>query len=452
MLEREGANQRQRVSVTGRSWPADGVIPTVARCDRIPCDMLPESVPAFLDRKWVQLGLLTCATFLVLAVWFSASAVAPELAILWDLDIGAMAWLTMSVQLGFAVGALASGVLNLADRIPTRVLIAASGLFGAACTAAIALFAEGATLALTLRFLTGVAMAGVYPPGMKLVATWCREDRGLGIGILIGAIAVGSASPHLLAAIPVLGGMSTGPAWQTVLYGAAALASLGSLLVLGFVRPGPYRAPLARFDWSMATAAFRDPATRLANFGYLGHMWELFAVWTWVPLLLAFSYQQAGLSIGMGRLAGFSMVAIGGVGSILAGALADRWGRTRVASVSMLVSGGCALIAGFFLSDPVVLTVLCLVWGFTVIADSAQFSAAVSELADPRYVGTALTIQTSLGFLLTLVSIRVIPLLQGWLGWHAALAILALGPAFGIWSMRRLRRRPEAARLASGRG
>lgn len=410
----------------------------------------PQTAP--IDGKWPQLSLLSFATFLVLALWFSASAVAPELAIAWDLDGGTQAWLTMSVQLGFAVGALTSGALNLADRVPTRVLIAASGLFGALCTAAIAMYAEGPALALVLRFATGVAMAGVYPPGMKLVATWCREDRGLGIGILIGAIAVGSAAPHLLAAIPELAGTGVGPAWQTVLYSAAVLAAAGSLLVLVWVREGPYRAPLARFDWRKATAALRDPATRLANFGYLGHMWELFAVWTWVPLLLVQAYRQADLAIGMGRLAGFAMVAVGGLGCIVAGALADRWGRTRVAAASMWISGGCALLAGFFLSQPVVLTVLCLVWGFAVIADSAQFSAAVSELADPNYIGTALTIQTSLGFLLTLVSIRVVPPIEAWLGWHAALALLALGPAFGIWSMRRLRALPDAARLASGRG
>jgi MFS family permease len=409
-------------------------------------------IPRFLDAKWPQVGLVAVATFLVLALWFSASAVAPELGVAWSLSPGTQAWLTMSVQLGFAVGALASGALNAADRIPTPVLIAASGLVGAASTAAIAAFATGPELALALRFLTGVAMAGVYPPGMKLVATWSRGDRGLVIGILIGAIAVGSAAPHLLAALPELFAVGAGPQWRTVLYGAAALAAAGSLLVLGLAREGPYRSARARFDWTKAAAALRDPATRLANFGYLGHMWELFAVWTWVPLLLVASYRQADLAVGLGRLAGFGMIAVGGVACIVAGALADRIGRTQVAEASLWISGACALLAGFVLDQPVALTVLCLIWGFAVIPDSAQFSAAVSELADPDYVGTALTVQTSLGFLLTVASIRVVPLLEGWLGWHAALALLALGPVFGIWSMRRLRRRPEAARLAGGRG
>ena len=396
--------------------------------------------------------LLALTTFLILALWFSASAVAPEIGAAWNLDPGLQAWLTMSVQLGFAVGALTSGVLNVADRVRTPVLIAASGLVGAAATLAFAGLAEGPVSGLALRFLTGFALAGVYPPAMKLIATWARADRGLAIGILIGAIAVGSAAPHLVAAgVDWVTGGAALP-WRPVLVGAAALAALGSVLTLRFAREGPYRAPLARFQWSKATEALRDPATRLANFGYLGHMWELFAVWTWLPLLLVTSYRAAGTSVTAGRLAGFGMVAIGGVACILAGALADRWGRTRVAEASLWISGACALLAGFALEHPLALTVLCLVWGFAVIPDSAQFSAAVSELADPAYVGTALTIQTSLGFLLTLVSIWIVPVLAASWGWHAALALLAVGPAFGIMSMRRLRARPEAAKLAMGRG
>lgn len=416
------------------------------------CGMNPTPPLPLLDRKWVQLGLLSTSAFLILTLWFSASAVAPELAVLWNVSPGTQAWLTMSVQLGFAVGALVSGGANLADRIPIRVLVASSAGLGAACTAAIALLAQGPELALPLRFTTGFALAGVYPPAMKIVATWCKEDRGLGIGILLGALAIGSASPHLLAALPELAGTGTGPAWQTVLYGAATLAAAGATMVMLFVRQGPFRTPLARFDARKAADALRDPALRLTNFGYLGHMWELYAMWTWVPLLLVESYRQAGLGPGAGRLAGFAAVAIGAIGCVLAGALADRFGRTRVAAASLWISGACAISAGFLLPYPGWLTVLCLVWGFAVIADSAQFSAAASELADPRYVGTALTIQTSLGFLLTLVSIRVVPELQAWLGWPGALAVLALGPAFGIWSMRRLRRRPESTRLAGGRG
>ena len=403
-------------------------------------------------KKATQYVLVAFTTFLILALWFSASAVAPEIATEWDLGPGRQAWLTMSVQLGFAVGALASGIFNIADRVRTPVLIAASGMLGTAATLAFAGLLEAPTAALFLRFLTGFALAGVYPPAMKLIATWAREDRGFAIGILIGAIAVGSAAPHLVAAVVDWASGGAGLPWRPVLVGAAMLAAVGSILTLILAREGPHRAPLARFRWAKATEALRDPATRLANFGYLGHMWELFAAWTWMPLLLVASYRTAGWSEAAGRFAGFGMVAVGGIACILAGALADRWGRTRVAETSLWLSGACAVFAGFALEHPVALTLLCLVWGFAVIPDSAQFSAAVSELADPSYVGTALTIQTSLGFLLTLVSIWIVPILAGWWGWQPALALLALGPAFGIWSMRRLRARPEAAKLAMGRG
>ncbi|MFN2136039.1 MAG: MFS transporter [Candidatus Promineifilaceae bacterium] len=415
--------------------------------DRRPVD------PAVFDHKWRTVLLLSLAELLAMGLWFSASAVTPTLADIWGLNGGQVAWLSMAVTVGFVAGAVLSALTNLADIYPPRYVFFISAMIGAAATALISL-SSGFLAAVVLRLVTGFVLAGVYPVGMKIMATWMKEDRGLGIGLLTGALAIGTASPHLIRA---LGGINN---WQFVLYVAATLAAVGGLIALWIGELGPYRSAPAMFNWRYATDILRDRGLRLANFGYLGHMWELFSMWTWISLFLLASYQAAGSEklLGMSAetaasLMTFLAIAASGPSSLLAGWLADRLGRTRITIVSLAVSGSCAVLIGFLFGlNPWLVSLLALVWGFAIAPDSAQYSTAVSELSDPKYMGTALTLQTSMGFLLTLITVRLVPTLVDNIGWRWAFAILALGPIFGIWAMRRLQRSPDAARLAGGRG
>jgi MFS family permease len=398
-------------------------------------------------QKWRTLLLLSLAELLAMAVWFSASAVVPTLTEAWSLSDGGRAWLTMSVQIGFVVGALGSAMLNLADRLPARWFFTGSAMLAGVATLLIPLLAKGLALALLLRFLTGLLLAGVYPVGMKIMATWTQQDRGLGIGLLVGALTIGSAAPHLL---NVFGGIGQ---WQPVLYLAGGSAMLGGLLGALFVHEGPYRMPSPPFNWRQVGHILREREVVLANLGYLGHMWELYAMWPWISLFLLASFTADNISPIWASLTAFGVIAIGGLGSLLAGQLADRYGRTTITITSLLISGTCAVGVGFlFGGNPLLLAVVCLIWGFAIVADSAQFSAAVSELAPREYVGTALTLQTSLGFLLTLFTIRMVPPLETAVSWRYAFAFLAIGPIVGIWAMWRLRQSPAAAKLAGGQG
>jgi MFS family permease len=385
------------------------------------------------------------AELLAMGTWFSASAVVPQLSQIWGLNDAGQAWLTMSVQAGFVVGSVISALLNLADRIPSRWFFTGTALLAALSTGLIPLVANSLAAALILRFLTGFFLTGVYPVGMKIMATWTKADRGLGIGILVGALTLGTAFPHLL---NMLTGMDN---WQLVLALGAASAAAGGLIAAVFIREGPYQSAAPHFDWQYAAEIFKVRSLRLAILGYLGHMWELFAMWAWLAAFLIASFQISGIDSRWASLTAFITIAAGGVGSLLAGVLADRLGRTTVTIASLVISGICSLLVGFlFGGSPILLVALCLLWGFAIVADSAQYSAAISELCQKDFIGTALTVQTSLGFLLTMLTIRLIPTLKSSVGWSWAFAFLALGPAAGIYAMLALRHSSEAVKMAGG--
>lgn len=409
----------------------------------------PANATAFIDaappQRWRILALLSIAELLAMSLWFSGSAVVPALRSEWTLSASSANWLTIAVQLGFVCGTLLSAFLNLPDIISTRYLVAVCGLAGATTNVIFGYFAQGAGLGITMRFLTGLFLAGVYPPGMKMLASWFRSSRGTALGVLVGALTLGKASPYL---INGLGSQN----WRHNILLSSLLAAVGALIVLLFVGEGPFSLPAARFDWKQIVRVFSNRGVRLANFGYFGHMWELYAMWAWVPVMIRASLATQGSPGHLAEVASFLVIGCGAIGCVMAGLIADRVGRTVVTSWAMAISGSCCLLVGFlFEANPVLLVLIAAIWGATVVADSAQFSTCVTELGNPQYIGTALTIQTCIGFLLTSISIELIPRMVDLVGWRYAFAILAPGPLLGVIAMMRLRSLPEAVKIAQGR-
>ncbi|HEX2049465.1 MAG TPA: MFS transporter [Actinomycetota bacterium] len=378
--------------------------------------------------------VLAAALVLSMSTWFSASAVVPQLREEWGLGDGAAAWLTIAVQLGFVGGAVASSLLNLSDVLPLRrVMIVAS--LGAAAVNLLLLTVDGPGAAIPLRFLTGAFLAGLYPPALKLMATWFKSGRGTALGVMVGALTLGSALPHLVNA---LGGLE----WETVIVATSAATAVGAAIVWAFVDEGPFPFPAAVFDVRQARRVFRNRAIVLTSVGYFGHMWELYAMWAWFLVFFRSSLAASETRDGaFAAVATFAVIGIGGIGCYVGGVLSDRWGRARVSLWSLALSGACAAAIGAtFGRAPWLVLALALVWGFAIVADSAQYSTLVTEHADQRYVGTALTLQLAAGFMLTVVTIWLVPLFEGAVSWRLAFLLLVPGPLVGMEAMRRLMR------------
>ncbi len=410
-------------------------------------DPMPTSPPEFENPAGRRRAVALLGLTLVfgMSTWFSASAVIPQLRSLWNLSDPAGAWLTIAVQLGFVGGALLSSAVNLADLVSLRKIILFSALGAAAANAGL-LIAGGSASAITMRFATGFFLAGVYPPAFKLMATWTRRGRGTALGVLAGGISLGSAAPHLVNA---LGGLD----WRLVVWVTSLLTLLAGAIAIS-MQEGPFPFARAVFDPRQIRKVLGNRGVRLATLGYFGHMWELFAMWAWFAAFFTAELASDGSgSMSAVPFATFAVIAIGAPGCWMGGVLGDRWGRTKTTALMMTISGLCALTIGLVSAGPPwVVLLVGLVWGFTVIADSAQFTTMVTELADQAYVGTALTLQLALGFTLTVATIWLIPQLENALSWRWAFAFLAPGPALGVLAMLRLRSVPEAAHLAQGRG
>jgi MFS family permease len=387
-----------------------------------------------MTQKTRSITLLVLAEIAVMSLWFASAAVLPDMVREGGISATRQALLSSGVQAGFVIGALFVAIYGIADRFDPRRVFAASAIIAAALNAGLLAAPLGGTIAIAIRVATGALMAGVYPVGMKIAVGWGIRDRGLLVGLLVGALTLGSASPHLAA-------WFGGADWRMAIAATSVLAGLGGVLAFG-IGLGPHHARAPVFRAADIALAWTDRRIRLAYLGYLGHMWELYAMWAWIGVAAAIAYAgrlDAQSATDLAKLTAFFAIALGGLFCVPAGALADRIGKAEVTIIAMAVSGLAALATAASFGGPVWLTlVLILIWGLAVVPDSAQFSAIVADAAPPDRAGSLLTLQTALGFALTVVTVQVTPVIAAAIGWPGVLALLALGPAFGIAAMMRL--------------
>ncbi len=381
------------------------------------------------------MSLLLLAEVAGMSLWFVSSAVLPDMIREADISGLRQAALSSSVQAGFVVGALLVAFFGLADRFDPRRVFALSAVLAGLVNLTLVMTPPGSGLAIAARFATGALLAGVYPVGMKIMVGWGQKDRGFLVGALVAALTFGSAFPHLLS-------LAGGANWRVIIVAVSVASISGGLLCL-LIALGPFHSVAPRFNPRIIMSAWTNRPVRLAYAGYLGHMWELYAMWAWVGLATATSYAATmpmDEALRLSTITAFLAIAAGAIASVLAGLVADRVGKAEVAIIAMVVSGLSALAAALTFGGPVWLTfVIVIVWGISIIPDSAQFSALVADHAPADQAGSLMTFQTALGFALTIVTVQITPMLASALGWPIVLAGLALGPLFGVIAMMRLR-------------
>ncbi len=334
--------------------------------------------------------------------------------------------MTSAVQFGFIVGTLLFAFFTIADRYSPRKVYFACSLLGALANLGLYLLADGLASLLIFRFLTGFFLAGIYPVGMKIAAGWYRRGLGLALGWLVGALVMGTAFPHLIKSI------NRSLPWEIIIIAVSIISAAGGCLVGLLVPDGPYLVKGTRFNIRAFAVIFRSRDLRSASFGYFGHMWELYTVWAFIPLLLGHYVQTSRLTL---NVSGWSFVAIaaGGLGCVAGGLASKKFGSSAVAFSQLLSSGICCLLTPLmFHAPPVVFLSFLIFWGMVVVGDSPQFSALTAKTAPRELVGSALTIVTSIGFSITIISIQFSNFLLGWLNIQTVFFLLVGGPIVGL--------------------
>jgi MFS family permease len=390
-----------------------------------------------IQGSWRALVWIGLSELFALSLWFSASVIAPELIEVWNLSSNSEAWLSTSVPIGFVIGALFSSYFGVADRFNPRKVFAVSVFLGAILNALLILV-DYAFFGILLRILTGMTLAGVYPIAVKILSQWFPKKRGFAIGILIAALTLGSSLPHFV--IMFFSSLN----WKLVIICTSVLALLSAIIVTYILEDAPIMSEKSPFSLKLIKKVVTNKPVMLANYGYFGHMWELYAMWTWLPAFLTASFSAYSPEFPHWFIALSSFISIGiagGIGCVVGGLISDKIGRANLTIISMFISAICSILIGFTFGQFIWITlIICMIWGMSVISDSAQFSAAVSEIAEVEYVGTALTFQMCIGFLITIFSINLIPIIQRIVGWEWVFTILAIGPILGIVFMVKYRR------------